>query len=797
MIGFIFWLLIAYVIYVYAGYPILIGLIALCRRRPDWPSRLAEPPFVTLLIAAYNEENAIGAKIENSMALDYPRDRIQILVAADGSNDRTCEIVSAWADRGVELAFEPQRRGKMAAINRVMQLSRGEIVIFSDANNHYTTNAIHELVAPFADANVGAVTGAKRVIREKRGLSAMADLYWRYESFLKASESRIDSCVAAAGEIFAMRRSLFRAAPPHIINDDFYMLMDMLGRGKRVIYRPEAISYEHASSTAVDEVERWSRIVAGRYQALALAPRLFPWRRPLLVWQVISHKFCRPFVAMALLGAFVCSMLSVLLPVPPGMFNALCLAPPYNMTLFLSQALFWSIGLMGIYVEWPGRIGKIFYLPSFLLNANWASLVGLWRATSNRQTVLWNRVQRKTEAGNEEPRDASTRPITIIHLRTASGGGGGPDKTIFNMARMINPSRFTMCMCYLRRRTRSVAPLMARARQAGLDYIEIPGGMFFDIAQFWLVWRLMKTQHTDILHCHDPKSDIYGMLLRMLCPRVRLISTMHGWLPGHRRSLSNRLDLWSLKRYDCVLAVSNHTNRIALRNGVRNAVVVHNAIDAEEWCPSETTVGAGFPLDNKLGDKRVGYMGRLSKEKGGTEFIRLAARVGASNPQCTFLVAGDGPERDSMEKLAIELGVAEKVKFMGRLESNDLLNYCRSLDVLVSPSWTEGLPNNVLEACATATPVVATDVGGTGEIIRNGINGFLVPAGDIEEMARCVLDLLSDSEMAQRMAQEARRTVEKDFSMRARTQRVEQIYTGLMVSRRRPNQETETRLADS
>lgn len=816
MIGFFFWSFIAFVIYTYAGYPILIGLLARCRPRTRWsdPSQL---PSVTLLIAAYNEEESIGAKIENSLALDYPRDRLQILVAADGSNDRTREIVAACADRGIELSYVPQRSGKMAAINRAMQLVRGEIVIFSDANNHYAAECIYRLVAPFADPSVGAVTGAKRIIKEERGLSAMGALYWHYESFIKESESRLGSCVAAVGEIFAIRRSLFRAAPSYIINDDFYMLMDVLKTGKRVIYCPDALSFEHTSSKASDEVERWSRIVAGRYQAMVLAPRLFPWRRPFLVWQVISHKFCRPFVAIALLCAFACSILPIIWPPVPGHFNMFRLAPPYNVILFLPQALLWGIGLAGMYVEWPGRIGKLFYLPTFLLNANWAALVGLWRGMRKQQSVLWNRVQREAgtnvsglalqsiqnqksiQANKEslEPTDRLTGRIIVLHLRTSSGGGGGPDKTIYNTGRLIDSTRFKYITIYLRRRNRSVASLIARANQAGLEYHEIPGGPFFDIIQIWRVWRLIKSRHVDILHCHDPKSDIYGLLLRLLCPGLRLMSTMHGWLPGKRRRFSNRVDLWALARYDAVLAVSSHTGRLAENQGIRNSLVVHNAIDSDEWCPGDISVLRNSLPAKESGEQWIGFMGRLSREKGGKEFVRLAARVGASPSRYLFLVAGEGPERAHMESLAGELGIADRIRFLGHLESEALLNFSRSLDVLVSPSWTEGLPNNVLEACATGTPVVATDVGGTGEIITHGLNGFLAPAGNIEELARCVQAVLSDPELARSMAREARRIVERKFSMRERTRRVEDIYTSLMAPRRAKSEDIETGMVNS
>ena len=179
------------ILYTYAGYPLLLALLARTRRKPaPYP---AAQPLVTLLIAAYKEEAVIARKLDNSLELDYPRERLQILVAADGSDDRSAEIVQGYADHGVELNYTPERGGKMAAINRAMPNARGEIVVFSDANNMYDPRAIRELIAPFADPKVGAVTGAKTIVQDEGGLSESEGLYWKYESFIKKQETRLNA----------------------------------------------------------------------------------------------------------------------------------------------------------------------------------------------------------------------------------------------------------------------------------------------------------------------------------------------------------------------------------------------------------------------------------------------------------------------------------------------------------------------------------------------------------------------------------------------------------------------------
>jgi len=389
----VFWVCILLILYTYAGYPALLWLLARLKRKPAAYAPLE--PSVTLLIAAYNEQAVIAEKLENSLALDYPREKLQILVAADGSSDATPEIVGSFAGRGVELSYSPERRGKMAAINRAVPQARGEIILFSDANNMYTPDVIRELVHPFSDPSVGAVTGAKHVISDQGGLSESEGLYWRYESFIKERESHLGCTVGAPGEITAMRRELFRPPPERIINDDFYMAADLVKRGYRVLYNPRAQSSETVSASAAGEMKRRARIIAGRYQVILLAGRLLPWRQPRVVWQIISHKFLRPLVPFAMIGALLANLIVVIWP-PTARPVLLWLGQPVGLILLALQIAFYLLAWLGRYAPRGTRIGKLLYLPVFLVNSNLAALVGLARFFSGRQTVLWERVARSS-----------------------------------------------------------------------------------------------------------------------------------------------------------------------------------------------------------------------------------------------------------------------------------------------------------------------------------------------------------------------------------------------------------------
>lgn len=397
MNGILFWLFAGLIVYTYAGYPVLLTLLARLRRQPPAPRTDAgDLPTITLVITAYNEQAAIKRKLENSLALDYPRERLHILVVDDGSQDRTAEIVRAYAGQGVELVSEPPRRGKLAAINRAMRHVGGDLVLFSDANNLYDPQVLRTMARAFADPRVGGASGAKRMLASDDSLGASEGLYWKYESFIKRQETRLGSCTSASGDLFAMRRALYQAPPDNIINEDFYLALSVIARGYRVVYVPAAHSYDSISDSAQGEIERRARIVAGRYQMLAAAPALLSLKRPLIAWQVVSHKFLRPLVPLAMAGAFITNVLAVMLP-DSRRGSWLTLGAPFNAVLLVAQLAFYAAALAGNVWHFSGALGKLVYLPTFLLNSNFAAVIGLVRFVTGRQSVRWERVRRREE----------------------------------------------------------------------------------------------------------------------------------------------------------------------------------------------------------------------------------------------------------------------------------------------------------------------------------------------------------------------------------------------------------------
>jgi poly-beta-1,6-N-acetyl-D-glucosamine synthase len=379
------------VVYTYAGYPAVLAAVHRLRR-PVAPTLPAMLPTVSIVVAAYDEEAAIGPRLRNLRDLDYPADRLEIVVVADGSSDGTVEVARGC---GVRVLHRPRRAGKAAAINRGVEATTGEIIVFSDANNRYEPQTLRELLMPFGDPGVGVVTGSKHISNGSgRALDGAEGTYWRYESAIKRWESSIGSVTGVAGEVLAIRRRAFTPLAPGTVNDDFTLAMQAAIDGWRIAYAPRAVSLEPASATLDDETTRRARIVAGRYQALmATLPRLVR-RRPLVAWQVVSHKGLRPMVPLAMAVAAVS--------------NAVLLrSSVLARWSWAAQVLFYGLAGLGARAERRGRRPhSVTYVPYYFCRVNGSAIRGMAEVLSGRDASLWQRVARA-----ESPTDDATTAV--------------------------------------------------------------------------------------------------------------------------------------------------------------------------------------------------------------------------------------------------------------------------------------------------------------------------------------------------------------------------------------------------
>jgi biofilm PGA synthesis N-glycosyltransferase PgaC len=384
----IFWVGILVVGYTYVGYGIIIYILSKLRERTNVLSSAPDEqlPNVTLLVAAYNEADIIRKKIENTLELDYPENKLEIFFVTDGSTDQTPEIVKEYP--AIQLFHSFERKGKIHAVNRVMKSVKTPIVIFCDANTDLNREAIKYIVRHYQDPTIGGVAGEKRILsKDKDNASGSGEgLYWKYESFLKKKDAEVYSIVGAAGELFSVRTELFEEPAENMIIEDFYLSMRITAKGYRFAYEPDAFAMETASASVKEEWKRKVRISAGGFQAMAkLSYLLNPFRYGILSFQYISHRVMRWTLAPLFLPIIFIA----------NAWLAFYRVPFYQLTMVL-QVLFYGLAFLG-YLLRDKKIGiKGFFVPYYFAVMNLSVYFGLNRYLRGKQSVVWEKAKRAT-----------------------------------------------------------------------------------------------------------------------------------------------------------------------------------------------------------------------------------------------------------------------------------------------------------------------------------------------------------------------------------------------------------------
>jgi cellulose synthase/poly-beta-1,6-N-acetylglucosamine synthase-like glycosyltransferase len=366
----------------YAGYPVLIFLLSrLFGRRARPPAVTdADLPTVSLLIAAYNEELDIEARLLNALALDYPRDRFEIVIASDGSTDRTNEIVRRYAPQGVRLLAYPANRGKTTVLNESVPQLRGEIVLLSDANTDMARDVARRLAAWFQQPDVGVVCG-RLVLSDPRTGRNVDGMYWKYETFLKKCESRLGALLGSNGAIYAIRKRLFPIVRPGTLIDDFVIPLDAKRQsGCRIVYDARAVAEEETPPSMRAEFRRRIRIGAGGFQSIGMLWQLLS---PTYGWVALTfffHKILRwtcPFFMLGALGAA--------LPL---------IGDPEYAVLVGAQLGFYALAVLGNWLPAGPRWLRYLRLPTMFVSMNAALFLGFFRWLLRPQTGTWTRTDR-------------------------------------------------------------------------------------------------------------------------------------------------------------------------------------------------------------------------------------------------------------------------------------------------------------------------------------------------------------------------------------------------------------------
>lgn len=385
----VFFISLGIVFYTYLGYGILLFFLVKIKRVFKPSKKMFVDGYtlsVSFIVPCYNEVDIIEEKINNCLALDYPKELLEIIFITDGSTDGTNSVAEKYAD--IKVMHKDLRAGKSAAENRSVKEAKGEIIIFSDANTELPTEAIKKIVRHYIDPKIGAVSGEKRIANKAMDNASGAGegIYWKYESALKRLDVELYTLVGAAGELFSLRKSLYRELEEDTVLDDFMLSMRIAGDGYTVNYDPEAYAMETASVSVKEELKRKVRICAGGWQSMVrLAYILNPFRDFVLFFQYVSHRVLRWSVTPIFLFAMI----------PINVYLVFKSENTSIYHLFLAgQLVFYSSAILGWVLANKEIKVKVLYIPYYFLIMNYSVIAGFFRYINKSQAAAWERSAR-------------------------------------------------------------------------------------------------------------------------------------------------------------------------------------------------------------------------------------------------------------------------------------------------------------------------------------------------------------------------------------------------------------------
>jgi cellulose synthase/poly-beta-1,6-N-acetylglucosamine synthase-like glycosyltransferase len=375
----VFWTCVAALAYVYVGYPLLVWLVS--KLRPRQVKRSQIEPNVTVLITAFNEEAAIRHKIENTLAIDYPKDKLEILVASDGSTDSTDDIVREYGPRGVKLLRVEGRQGKTATQNAAVEHATGEIILFSDATTDHGSNVFQNILPAFADDSVGCVAGRLKYIDEEdTNVGKGVRNYWSYETFIKTAEAGACSLIGASGCLYAVRRSAYEPMYPEACSD-FLICADLYRRGLRSVFEPAAVCYEQTNRHAGDEMRMRVRVISQTFTDLwRNRDMMNPLKSGFFAIELFSHKLLRYAVPLFLVGLLVSSVL-----LDP-------FSPFYAFAMVL-QGGFYGMAAVAWLLERAGKRLTLLAMPLYFVLANLASVIAFYKFIRGKRYATWEPIR--------------------------------------------------------------------------------------------------------------------------------------------------------------------------------------------------------------------------------------------------------------------------------------------------------------------------------------------------------------------------------------------------------------------
>lgn len=386
----IFWICAALLIYCYIGYGLVAFVLLQLKKvfaRPVKKGPMEELPPVTLVITAFNEGPILEKKIRNTLAIDYPIEKLSVVFVTDGSTDDSDKIILQYPS--FSLLHQQDRQGKYAAIKRAMRQVQTPFVVFSDANTILNRDCIRNMIPHYNDPKVGAVAGEKRIIRDRRSsaVGQAEGLYWQYESFLKRMDAGLYTVTGAAGELFSMRSSLFKGLDDEMILDDLITSLQVCMQDHKIAYEPGAFASEYPSASLAEEEKRKVRIAAGAYQSIGYFISHFNFfKQPLFSFQFVSRRLLRWVFCPILLVMLLLSNIFITINYPQHEF--------FKGSLY-AQSFFYLLATIGWLIARSGRTAGLLTIPFYFVFMNYCLVKGFIRFIRGKQTVLWEKSLRQ------------------------------------------------------------------------------------------------------------------------------------------------------------------------------------------------------------------------------------------------------------------------------------------------------------------------------------------------------------------------------------------------------------------
>jgi len=380
-----FWFIFTLILYCYFFYPCILYVIARYQKLP-LEKRGDFEPSVSIVLSVWNEEDVIRQKIENLLSLDYPHEKIEIIIGSDGSTDRTDAIIEEFHEKRVSLVKNTSRRGKMVTINELIKRAKSEIIVFTDARQKFDANVIKRLIGNFTDAKVGCVSGELMFSKKDDATAKGINLYWSYEKFIRRVESDIHSMLGATGAIYAIRKELYVPIPNNVILDDMFVPLKIIQKGYRAIFDSSAKAYDEVADNPREEHRRKARTLFGNYQIFWIFRSMFiPFKSPIAI-QLFSHKFLRVIVPFLMIALFV--------------INWFLIKGEVYRFIFILQVSFYVMAIIGGLARNQNYgilkiISKICYVPYVFCLLNLSALAGFLRFARARQGVVWDKARDK------------------------------------------------------------------------------------------------------------------------------------------------------------------------------------------------------------------------------------------------------------------------------------------------------------------------------------------------------------------------------------------------------------------